>query len=408
MMKNTNKSAPKLRPPLVKPTLKKPEPVKEKALPRRKIKFKDDDEVSEFVEQPAYTICSIREPPKKNSRKSTPIPVARVSSSPEPEQRQRLEPLEEEEERDAVLHHGAVTPAIEDLESYEREGESGAEVDEKRQNPANPNFPLLKLKGHTFPRKKVVIPYNPTTDDEEEELLEQWATDPVLESVRNLRSTIYPTDQITTEKYIPIEEDKDIGLLYNPEDAIYDIKDPDHDSEELFHRLDTMQIDTGMDDMEGYSMEEITGYREEEDEKERLEWMLWTVGAIVVVLIAIILVVLGAGWKPFTMGGQVNRSPKHAHVPQSNLSKVAAPSRLKTAPSNYRGVKGMVLNFCRAAGLAKETFMAAGVGYVTQGVVEKKGIWETVKNGDLKKTALEKVKSWDLNGLFGGKKRKWW
>ncbi|KAF3215801.1 hypothetical protein TWF679_003647 [Orbilia oligospora] len=457
---NTNKPAEK-RPPLVKPTLRKPEPVKGKSLTRLIImnKFQGNNKVrraDELVHMGEKKQQSLR------SRKPIPVPTTRESSSPEPRPQGRIIKSTVEEEVvvveetdiDTNLSPEAVKPAYEadDLERNQndkREDEGSPIEEDSALKDETPHFPLLKLKGHTFPREKVIVPNNPASDDEDDELLERWATEPVIESVRSLRSIIHPNHQVTTEKYSVIEEEEEeegeeeeveeeegLNPLYNPEDAIYELEDSDkvYHPEELYHRLDYMQSIGGMDDEEeegggGYTLGELVEYREEEDEKEGIEWALWTIAAIVVVLIAIGIVAFGVRWKPSSLLEQVKQSPMrlpglgtrqpmrpnspkytNINVPQ-NLpnSKVRVPPRLRAAPSSFRGSKGIVWYFFRAGEIIKETFTTnSGMTYITNKVVDKRTIWEKIKNGDFKKTVLERVRNGNLNGLFGGKKRKWW
>ncbi|EGX48979.1 hypothetical protein AOL_s00079g200 [Orbilia oligospora ATCC 24927] len=474
---NTNNPAQKW-PPLVKPTLKKPEPVKGKSLTRLIImnKFQGDNKVRR-ADEPVHT--GEKKQQSLRSRKPIQAPAGRESSSPEPRPQGRRiksaveEKEEEEADIDTNLSPKASKPTYEadDLDSDQddkREDEGSPIKDDSALKDEIPNFPLLKLKGHTFPREKVIVSNNATSDDEDDELLERWAAEPVLESVRSLRSIIHPNHQITTEKYSVIEEEEEeeeeeegekgkeegegeeeekegeegLNPLYNPEDPIYELEDWDkvYHPEELYHRLDHMQSIGGIDDEEGYTLEELIEDREEEDEKEGVEWALWTIAAIIVVLIAIGTVAFGVGWKPSSLLEQINQSPMrlpglgtrqpmrpnsprytNINVPQNPPSrsgyetknppnsKVRVPPRLRAAPSNFRGSKGIVWYFFRAGGIIKETFTTtSGVTYITNKVIDKKTIWEKIKNGDLKKTALERVRNGDLNGLFRGKKRKWW
>ncbi|KAF3284792.1 hypothetical protein TWF970_011075 [Orbilia oligospora] len=391
---NTNNPAQKW-PPLVKPTLKKPEPVKGKSLTRLIImnKFQGDNKVRR-ADEPVHT--GEKKQQSLRSRKPIQAPAGRESSSPEPRPQGRRiksaveEKEEEEADIDTNLSPKASKPTYEadDLDSDQddkREDEGSPIKDDSALKDEIPNFPLLKLKGHTFPREKVIVSNNATSDDEDDELLERWAAEPVLE-------------------------------------------------------LDHMQSIGGIDDEEGYTLEELIEDREEEDEKEGVEWALWTIAAIIVVLIAIGTVAFGVGWKPSSLLEQINQSPMrlpglgtrqpmrpnsprytNINVPQNPPSrsgyetknppnsKVRVPPRLRAAPSNFRGSKGIVWYFFRAGGIIKETFTTtSGVTYITNKVIDKKTIWEKIKNGDLKKTALERVRNGDLNGLFRGKKRKWW
>ncbi|KAF3186008.1 hypothetical protein TWF225_004978 [Orbilia oligospora] len=445
---NTNNPAQNW-PPLVKPTLKKPEPVKGKSLTRliimNKFQSAGDNRVRR-ADEPVH--AGEKKQQSLRSRKPIQAPAGRESSSPEPRpQGRRIKSAVEEEEEEADIETNlspeASKPTYEtdDLESDQddkREAEDSPIKEDKTLKDETPHFPFLKSKGNTFPREKVIVLNNPTSDDEDDELLQLWATEPVLKSVRSLRSIIHPNHQVTTEKYSVIEEEeegeegeKGLNPLYNPEDAIYELEDPDkvYHPEELYHRLDHMQSIGGMDDEEGYTLGELVEYREEEDEKEGAEWALWTIAAIAVVLIAIGTVAFGVGWKPSSLLGQINQSPMRPNIPKytninvpqnlpsrsgyetKNLpnSKVRVPPKLRAAPSSFKGSKGIVWYFFRAGGIIKEAFTTtSGVTYITNKVVDKKTIWEKIKNGDLKKTALESVRNGDLNGLFRGKKRKWW
>ncbi|KAF3315043.1 hypothetical protein TWF173_004256 [Orbilia oligospora] len=357
-------------------------------------KFQGDNKVRR-ADEPVHT--GEKKQQSLRSRKPIQAPAARESSSPEPRpQGRRIKSAVEEKEKeeadiDTNLSPKASKPTYEaddldsDHEDDKREDEGSPIKDDSAVKDETPHFPLLKLKGHTFPGEKVIVPNNPASDDEDDELLERRAAEPVLE-------------------------------------------------------LDHMQSIGGMDDEEGYTLEELIEDREEEDEKEGVEWALWTIAAIVVVLIAIGTVAFGVGWKPSSLLEQINQSPMrlpglgtrrpmrpnspkytNINVPQNlpsrsgyetkNLpnSKARVPPRLRAAPSNFRGSKGIVWYFFRAGGIIKETFTTtSGVTYITNKVVDKKTIWEKIKNGDLKKTALERVRNGDLNGLFRGKKRKWW
>ncbi|RVD90190.1 uncharacterized protein DFL_001166 [Arthrobotrys flagrans] len=381
-------------PQMEKATPGKHEPVKGAPLTSRINKFQGDGQVPGAA---GPTVQKKQQPPTKAARKATPAPIA-VSSSPEPEQQQRLEPVvepEEEEESNIDSCSETSKSAYGDPESHqddERENTyspitegSVAEDEEKgtdRQSRKNRHF--IKSKGHSFPRTETFIPHRSTASDDEDELLNRWAAYPASCSIKNLRSSTYPDGPKNTEDHLEQDEDQD---------SIYELEAPTYDPEELYHRLDRMQTNDGGGNGEGYTIEDVIGYRD--DEKERLEWMLWTVGAVVVVLIAIVMVALGVGWRPFSLGGQVDRSPKYAHIPQ-NLPKV--PPKLQVAPSNFGGAKGIVWNFFRVAGMLEKAFTTAGLGYVTKKVamVENKTIWGKIRSGD-----------WKGLAGFGDKKKGW-
>ncbi|KAK6330869.1 hypothetical protein TWF718_003066 [Orbilia javanica] len=272
---------------------------------------------------------------------------------------------------------GVYSPTTEpDTES---EGEDINRVDLQ-----DPHF--LQAERDSFPRIKAFLPSDSEADyddddDDDDELLDRWATYPALRSVKNLRTLVRPNESIKVKDRMKDQDD-----LHEYQDSFYN-------PEELYNRLDRMRNDSGGRNGEGYTIEEIIGYREDENEKERVEWILWTVGAIFVVLIAVVITALGLGWRPLSVCGQTSHeSPQHTNAPR-NIPQ--APQRLQVAPSNFTGMKGIVSNVFRAAGILDKMFATAGLRSFTKKVAEKTS-WGDGKNGGWKELVLG----------FGAKKKK--
>ncbi|KAK6341969.1 hypothetical protein TWF730_001452 [Orbilia blumenaviensis] len=253
------------------------------------------------------------------------------------------------------------------------------------------------------------------TDEEEAELLHRWATEPVLSSVRSLRST---------EPYGNRKKRKranTAGTIGNQDDANA-LRSTFYEPEELYHLLDRMHLNGNRVNAKGYTMDQVIGYdsedegelynqldrvhlnggggnsrpygdeeddddeeseepesEEEEGEEEdsegysdgdydieRREWVVWTTAAVVVVLISILVAVWGFGWYPFMALGDKNLSNSpHKYTPQ-------LPSRAGVVPAYIFG---------SPVRMAGEVFTALGLGYVTKKTAANKTFWQKFKSG---------------------------
>ncbi|KAK6522139.1 hypothetical protein TWF281_002706 [Arthrobotrys megalospora] len=376
-------------PPVKKAIPREYEPIKRTPVANRMKNFQHNSPVPRTVAPTSVSQRKQQSPIR--SRKATPGPSARVSSSPEHEVEVEVELQtgsgfagDEATSTDAPEPEEPGTP-----EEYEAENKGGpivmihaVEDDEEGYSQRASSLPEPESPNSRTGLLPPPVGFRTerTAEEEEEELFNRWATEPALDAVTNLRMTLYPGTQ-RDRKDNQAGDDTQGGVY---EDHIYD-------PEELYNRLDRVHASHGGGDGDGYTIDQIISY--EEDEQERLERMIWTAGAVVVVLIAILLLAWGLGWKlPFRLWPWGKKST-YTYTPRKMPS---LPPRPKVASKGFGGVTGMAGNL----------FTALGFGYVAKKVVGEKSTWQKIKGG--------KFGTKDLKGMVGGagvfgkKKKGWW
>ncbi|KAK6496312.1 hypothetical protein TWF481_002335 [Arthrobotrys musiformis] len=357
----------------------------------------------------ALRAANRRKRPQGNNDKNTTAPTSRRELRPKKPKEEELYPFcvllppidgewpeppvekNDYDSRDKSTHKDTKTPQIrerdEDGDILEADDTEDGETDTEPTVLASSNpTASTEESRNSINRLSSTMEQSPTPSEDDEELLNRWAVYPATRSIKPLRNTIYQSNPSYIKDRVKIKQEDDFETYEPQVDTIYD-------PEELYGRLDRMRAN-GRDGREGYTIEEVLGYKE--DDRERLERLFWISAAVFMILIAVLLLGLGMGWKLFGLWERIGvKASKTKNVPTPVLPKL--PPRPKMVPTTFKGAAGAVWDVFAVAGVVQKIFMTAGVGYFTGKVVVKKSVWQRVFGGKGRSIAA-----------LGEKKRRGW